>query len=131
MATYERFEELPVWQQAKTLATMVYKVTSQEPFRRDFGFVSQITRAALSVSSNIAEGFERGTTKELVHYLNISRGSCGEVRSQLAVAKDLGYLDTESCEQLHRLCVDTSRQLASFADYLLKRKPNEGNSTKL
>jgi four helix bundle protein len=83
--TYERFEQLPVWQAAIGLATAVYAMTEKLPFRRRYSLRDQIERAAVSVSSNIAEGFERGTKQELVTFLYIARGSAGEVRSMLCL----------------------------------------------
>ena len=83
--TYERFEQLPVWQAAIGLATAVYAMTEKLPFRRRYSLRDQIERAAVSVSNNIAEGFERGTKQELVTFLYIARGSAGEVRSMLCL----------------------------------------------
>ncbi len=82
---YKRFEDLPVWQEAAELARLMYEFTALEPFRRHPGLRDQLERAALSVSNNIAEGFERGTTNELLSFLYIARGSAGEVRSMLRV----------------------------------------------
>ena len=82
---YRRFEDLPVWQEAAELARKMYEFTSLEPLRRHPGLRDQLERAALSVSNNIAEGFERGTTNELLGFLYIARGSSGEVRSMLRV----------------------------------------------
>jgi four helix bundle protein len=82
---YRRFEDLPVWQEAAELARSLYELTALEPFRRHPGLRDQLERAALSVSNNIAEGFERGTTNELLAFLYIARGSAGEVRSMMRV----------------------------------------------
>jgi four helix bundle protein len=82
---YRRFEDLPVWQEAAEMARLMYEFTELEPFRRHPGLRDQLERAALSVSNNIAEGFERGTTNELLSFLYIARGSAGEVRSMLRV----------------------------------------------
>lgn len=82
---YKRFEDLPVWQDAAGLARRMYEFTALEPFRRHPGLRDQLERAALSISNNIAEGFERGTTNELLGFLYIARGSAGEVRSMLRV----------------------------------------------
>src|SRR5919109_3688406 len=80
---YKRFEDLPVWQEAAEMARLMYEFTALEPFHRHPGLRDQLERAALSVSNNIAEGFERGTTNELLAFLYIARGSAGEVRSML------------------------------------------------
>jgi four helix bundle protein len=82
---YRRFEDLPVWQESVELARSIYEFTALEPFRRHPGLRDQLERAALSVSNNIAEGFERGTTNELLAFLYIARGSAGEVRSVMRV----------------------------------------------
>lgn len=80
--------------------------------------VDQIRRAAVSVSSNIAEGYERGTKAELIQFLYVAKGSCGEVRSQLAIAKDIGYIANESFVKHYELCLDTSRQINGLIEYM-------------
>lgn len=82
---YRRFEDLPVWQDSAELARKMYEFTAAETLRRHSGLRNQLECAALSVSNNVAEGFERGTTKELLAFLYIARGSAGEVRSMLHV----------------------------------------------
>ncbi len=89
-----RFEDLLVWQRARELTRVIYELTQGGAFARDFGLRDQIRRAAVSVMSNIAEGFERGSDTEFGHFLSIAKGSCGEVRCQLYVASDQGYVDT-------------------------------------
>jgi four helix bundle protein len=89
--TTTRFEQLNVWQKSKTLAVAVYKTSSQGDFARDFGLRDQLRRAAVSVMSNIAEGFGRFTRPEFRRFLTIARGSVAEVQSQLYLAHDLGY----------------------------------------
>jgi four helix bundle protein len=91
----ERFEDLIAWQKARQLAKIIYTITRQDLFARDFGLSGQIQRAAVSIMSNIAEGFERGGRKEFHQFLSIAKGSCAELRSQLYVALDIGYI-TES-----------------------------------
>jgi len=86
---YERFEQLPVWQAAIELAAGVYALTEKPPFRRRHSLRDQIERAAVSVSNNIAEGFERGTKPELLTFLYIARGSAGEVRSMLCLLEKI------------------------------------------
>ena len=92
---YERFEQLPVWQAAMTLAEKAYALTEHRAFGRARELRDQMRRAALSVSNNIAEGFERGTTAELLSFLYIARGSAGEVRSMLLFCERLGFLASE------------------------------------
>jgi four helix bundle protein len=86
---YTRFEDLPVWQAAIDLGRRAYELTALEPFRRHPGLRDQLERAALSVSNNIAEGFERGSTNELLAFLYIARGSAGEVRSMLCLLEGM------------------------------------------
>src|SRR5271167_2150367 len=86
---YDRFEQLPVWQAAIELAVTVYAWTEKPPFQRQFSLRDQIERATVSVSNNIAEGFERGTKQELLTFLYIARGSAGEVRSMLCLLEGM------------------------------------------
>ena len=92
MATMKRFEEIVAWQEARKLACMVYRLTSAGGFAKDFGLRDQIRRAAVSIGSNIAEGFERNGNKEFGKFLWIAKGSAGEVVSQLYTAVDVGYV---------------------------------------
>jgi len=88
----ERFEDFIAWQKARKLTAAIYKVTNEGAFARDFGLKDQIRGAAVSSMSNIAEGFERGRTAEFHQFLSIAKASCAEVRAQLYVALDVGYL---------------------------------------
>ena len=83
MATIEKFEQIEAWQEARRLTHALYELTSEGKFARDFGLKDQIRRAAVSVMSNIAEGFERGGDKEFIQFLSLAKGSAGEIRSQL------------------------------------------------
>jgi four helix bundle protein len=96
----ERFEDLIAWQKARKLTSGIYKVTTWGMFAKDFGLRNQIQRAAVSVMSNIAEGFERNRPTEFHQFLSIAKGSCGELRSQLYVASDVGYLEATTFSQL-------------------------------
>ncbi len=96
----ERFEELKAWQKARVLTKSIYEVTQQGTFARDFGLSGQIQRAAVSVMSNIAEGFERGNRGEFHQFLVISKASCAELRCQLYVALDAGYIDQTKFNEL-------------------------------
>jgi four helix bundle protein len=89
----QRFEDLIAWQKARELTASIYEVTQTGSFAADYGLAKQIQRAAVSVMSNVAEGFERGRRAEFAQFLSIAKSSCGEVRSQLYVALDAGYLD--------------------------------------
>jgi four helix bundle protein len=100
LSKVERFEDLIAWQKARDLARAIYQVTQQGAFARDLGLARQIQRAAVSIMSNIAEGFERRGRREFHQFLSTAKGSCAEVRSQLYVAFDIGYI--EECD-FHRL----------------------------
>ena len=124
MGTVKQFEDLQVWQEARALVREVYKVTKQRAFVRDFALRDQITRAAISSMSNIAEGFERGSRKEFIQFLNIAKGSNGEVRSQLYVALDQEYIDERKVADLRDSALALSRRLAKFIAYLEKYPSN-------
>jgi four helix bundle protein len=94
------FEDLLVWQMGIELVKRVYVLTASGLFSRDFGLRDQIRRASVSIPTNIAEGFERASRKEYLLFLNIAKGSAGEVRSLLFVAAEVGYLQKESYEKL-------------------------------
>jgi four helix bundle protein len=117
---YDRFEDLPVWQAASQLALRRFALGEQAPLRRHRSLRDQIERAALSVSNNIAEGFERGTTNELLAFLYIARGSCGEVRSMLCVMERMdAFTDLKSeISNLKSLAEGISRQLHGWAQHL-------------
>jgi four helix bundle protein len=117
---YKRFEALPVWQDAIELAVKVFALTSRSNFRRYRGLRDQIERAAVSISNNIAEGFERGTTPELLTFLYISRGSSGETRSVLCLIERLPGFDNLKSEisDLKSRAESISRQLRAWADSL-------------
>jgi len=120
MATYKRFEELPVWQEAIRLADGIYDFTETQRQRMSYSLRDQIERASLSVSNNIAEGFERGTTNELIAFLYISRGSAGEVRSMLCfLERRKGFADLKSqISNLKSIAERCSRQLRAWTDQL-------------
>jgi len=122
MATIQRFEDLMAWQKARELTREVYKALRD---CRDNGFKDQIQRASVSVLSNIAEGFENGTRAGFLSYLYIAKGSAGEVRAQLYVALDVGYINEEKFKYLNGLALDCSRLTASFINKL-KVSPVEG-----
>ena len=120
MATYERFEDLPVWKAAIELAEKIYALTEKPTFKRKYSLRDQIERAVLSVSNNIAEGFERGTTQELLTFLYIARGSAGEVRSILCFVERLSaFQDLKSeISNLKSEVENISRQFRAWADSL-------------
>ena len=116
MGVIRCFEDIEAWQGARELARLVYDLTKREPFCRDFEMRDQIRRAAVSVMSNIAEGYESQTSAVFIRYLDISKGSAGELRSQSYVALDQNYLTRKEFETLLALSLSkrVARQLASF-----------------
>ena len=123
MTTIERFEDLDVWQKAKELTNLVYSQSSSGMFSRDFGLRDQMRRAAVSVMSNIAEGFESQTQVLFIQYLERAKGSAGEVRAQLYIARDQGYISEEEFSKILSLAEICSKQLARFIQYL-ESQPN-------
>ena len=118
MPTVTRFEDIEAWKTARELTRMVYALADQGQFAKDFGLRNQIQRAAVSVMSNIAEGFESRTQAQFLEYLGRSKASAGEVRCQLYVTLDLDYLTQEQFKQVFDLADKSSRQIARFMDYL-------------
>ena len=104
-----RFEDLVAWQKARVLTREIYVASNEGLFARDFGLRDQIRRAAVSVMSNIAEGHERGNPGDFHRFLSIAKGSSGEIRSQLYVALDVGYLDPTNFQRLFSLAEESSR----------------------
>ncbi len=121
MPTIKRFEEIEAWQTARKLTRLVYSMTEEGKFARDFGLKDQIRRACVSVMSNIAEGFESKTQPMFIRYLGIAKASAGEVRAQLYVAKDVEYLNDEQFALLFQTAETVSRQLSRFISYLEDR----------
>ena len=122
MATFKAFEDIEAWQKARNLTREIYVVSNLGSFSKDYGLRDQIRRAAVSIMSNIAEGFERGGTREFIQFLSVAKGSSGEVRSQLYVSVDQGYIDKDTFEQLFKLATETSRMIGGLMNYLRKSK---------
>lgn len=123
MATIQRFEDLDVWQTARTLTNRVYDHTRKKSFSADVGLRDQIQRASVSIMSNIAEGFESRTQSVFVDHLGHARGSAGEVRAQLYVARDQEYISGSEFDETYDLADKASRQLFKLIQYLQSR-PN-------
>lgn len=117
------FEDLVVWQKSMAFVKVIYVVTEEGGLRRDFGLKDQLRRAAVSIPTNIAEGFERSSRKEYLFFLNIAKGSAGEVRSLCRVASDVGYLKPSTYEELRGTAVIISRLLFSQIESIKKAAP--------
>ena len=114
MQKANKFEDLAIFQMARNLCKEVYAITKTGEFHKDSRFVQQIHAAAGSIMDNIAEGFERQGNKEFVNFLYIAKGSCGEVRSQLIRASDVGFIDNETVKRLYNDCMNLSKAIAAF-----------------
>ena len=123
MSTAKRFEELEVWQKAKELTNLIYSFSSSGSFSRDFGLRDQMRRAAVSIVSNIAEGFESQTQALFIQYLWRAKGSAGELRAQLYIAFEQAYLAEAEFNSTFSLAEICSKQLARFIQYL-ESQPN-------
>lgn len=123
------FEDLDVWVRAKDLSVLVYQLTDGELFRKDFGLKDQIRRASISVVSNIAEGYERNGNKEFAQFLSIAKGSAGEMRAQIHIAKELKYISETEARLLVERATEISKMLSGFINYL-KQSDYKGSKFK-
>jgi len=118
MTKIEKFEDIEAWKKGRELAKDIYTVTGKGEFARDYGLKDQIRRAAVSVISNIAEGFSRQTDQEFVQFLHIAKGSTSEVQSQLYLGLDLDYINKEEFERLYDEADQVTRLISGFIKYL-------------
>ena len=118
MATYKRFEDLPIWQDARIFAKQVFEASKKGEFSKEYRLCSQIRASSGSIMDNIAEGFERDGNGEFKQYLYIAKGSCGETRSQLYRAFDYGYIEEDVFEKLKFQSEEISKSIGSFIEYL-------------
>lgn len=118
----ERFEDLIAWQKARQLTVEIYRITSHGEFAKDFGLRDQIRRAAVSAMSNIAEGFDRASRSEFHQYLVIAKASCAEVRSQLYVAQDVGYINQEIFNTVSSSASELSRIIGGLRAAVQKQR---------
>ncbi|MDO8683393.1 MAG: four helix bundle protein [Armatimonadota bacterium] len=125
MSRIERFEDLIAWQKARELTREIYRVTRIGAFARDFGLSGQLQRASVSIMSNIAEGFERMRPGEFHQFISIAKSSCAEVRAQIYIAMDVGYLDKSTTEKLLAQAEEVGRILGGLRISIEKklRKP--------
>ena len=122
MATFQKFEDIEAWQRARELTREIYTASNENPFSKDFGLRDQVRKTSVSIMSNIAEGFERDGTKEFIQFLSVAKGSSGELRSQLYVALDQGYLEEGRFDRLLGIVLETSRMIGGLINYLRKSK---------
>lgn len=120
MATFKRFEDILAWQKARETTKLVYQVTNENPFSKDFGLRDQIRRASVSVMANIAEGFGRRSDKEFANFLNFAHGSAAECQSHLYVALDLEYLSQAVFEIMYASFDECSRMIIGLSHHLRK-----------
>ena len=118
MATFRKFEEIECWKKARELTRRIYEITNKPAFAKDFGLKDQIRRAAVSVMSNIAEGYDRSGTAEFVHFLATAKGSAAEVKCQLYVAADQGYIQEDHFIELSALATELGSMVAGLMKYL-------------
>ncbi|MFN4233730.1 MAG: four helix bundle protein [Bacteroidia bacterium] len=122
MATIEKFEDLDVWKQGMLLCSIIYEITNNFKFTNDFALKDQIRKSAISIPSNISEGFERESKNQFIYFLMIAKGSCGELRTQIKIAKSLNYLTDDEYEKVLEICLSISKQLSGFIKYLKEHK---------
>ncbi len=121
MGKYKSFLDIPAWKKSRELTLEIYKISQTFPKQERYGLVSQIRRAVTSIEANIAEGFYRNSTKDLIRFLYISRGSCGEVINFVTLCKELNYISEESCSNLLKTADEVARQLNGWINSLKKR----------
>ena len=114
MSKAAKFEDLSIFQMARDLCKEVYAITKKGEFHKDSRFVQQIHASAGSVMDNIAEGYERDGNKEFINFLYIAKGSCGEVRSQVIRASDVGFIDKDTATRLYNMCLNLSKSISKF-----------------
>lgn len=126
MAKFERYEELKIWQIGVAMVKVIYELTMDHDFAKDFGLKSQIRRSAISIPSNIAEGFERNGNREFIQFLYIAKGSAGELSTQLYLAHELNYISKEQYISINSELTKLRSMIYNFIDYL-KKSGYEGN----
>ena len=112
---YQSFENLTVWKKSARLSSEIYKQLQE---LKDYGFKDQITRSGLSIPSNIAEGYERKSLKEFVNFLSFAKGSCGELRTQIYIGIDIGYIN----KNLGKEWIEEAREISMMISGLMKKK---------
>ena len=116
----KKFEDIESWRRSRELVNLVYKVTIKDPFNKDFGLRDQMQRASVSIMSNIAEGFDSGTTKSFINFLNYAYRSASEVQSLLYVASDLNYISINQFDLMYDRSAEIKKLIGGFIQYLKK-----------
>ena len=129
MSKIEKFEDIEAWKLGREATNLIYRLSSNGDFSKDFALRDQIRRSAISITSNIAEGFERDGDKEFINFLSIAKGSCGEARSQLYVALDQEYLTQAEFDEIRSKLLDASKTIAGLIRYL-QQSDYRGNKFK-
>jgi four helix bundle protein len=125
MGKVNSFEELNIWIESRSFNEKLYKISNNGLFDKDYDLKRQIRRASISVSSNIAEGFERNTDKEFIQFLYYAKGSAGEVRSQLFLSLDLNYIKKDDFDKLYNQITGISKMISGMIKYLKKSYNNK------
>lgn len=129
MAKVEKIEDIVVWKLAIELTNSIYTITNNKNFTNDFALKDQIRKSAISVPSNIAEGFERNGINQFLYFLVIAKGSAGELRTQLLIAKNQKYITENEFERINKEALEVSKKLGSFITYLKEFKQKQTNNT--
>jgi four helix bundle protein len=131
MAKIEKFEDILAWQNSMALCNDIYDLTYNENFIKDFALREQIRKSAISIPSNIAEGFERGSNIQFKYFLTIAKASAGELRTQIYIAKNLKYISEKEFEIIINKCNDVSKLISKFISYLRNNEKNNNNTLTL
>jgi len=131
LPTIKSFDELPVWKDARKFANKIYNLTKKFPNKENYGLASQITRAAVSVGSNIAEGFDRYSKKDFIRFLIIARGSISEIQNDLYIALDLKYINQNDFQETYALAKELGKQINGFIKYLRSYDKNNSKNGKV
>ncbi|MBC8389862.1 MAG: four helix bundle protein [Actinobacteria bacterium] len=134
MPTIKLFEELPVWKDARTFAIKIHNLTKKFPKEENYGLTSQVTRATISIGSNIAEGFDRYSKKDFIRFLIIARGSISEIQNDLYIALDLKYINQNDFQEAYALAKDfkdLGKQINGFIKYLRSYDKNNSKDEKI
>jgi four helix bundle protein len=125
MAKIKQFEDLEIWKEATQIAIEIYLISEKGKLKNDFGMKDQIRRAAMSISDNIAEGFEYESNMQFVRFLRYSKGSSGELRNKLYVLQKVDFIDQLFYDNMHRRLIDLSKQISGFIKYLREFEKNK------